>query len=140
MVTKRHIRSISAKTRLGINRAFTKAKKDLKDYTLQKMKERKSGRTYRVYVGKGGRPLRRPRLHVASSKTEMPAILTGKLSKSLAFTQKYGHILTYGANTDYARRWEKSARSYILRTIKAKQKQIQNDIQEEIKRNLMRIA
>jgi hypothetical protein len=109
---------------------------DLEKDTVAEMKKPKHGNVYKVYRGRGGRKLKKGRLHRASSKDETPAVLTGALMKSLGFTYKRGHILTYGANTPYARRWELSGRRYLIRTIRKKDGEIKRWYNLEIQKSL----
>ena len=123
---RRDLRQFEKKNRRAINNGFIMAKPFIKGFTLQKMRETKHGRKYKIYVGRNGRRLKRPRIHTASTWTETPAILTGALSKSLGFEMKYGMILTYGADTPYARRHElEYGRSYIGTTVKNRRVQSQ---------------
>ena len=133
-VARRHMSKLSRNVRKGIDQASRNSRKLIKDYTVSEMKKDKHGQTYTVYVGQGGRPLKRPILHVASSPNEMPAILTGRLKRSLQFSIKYGVSLTYGADTPYARRHEESGRTYIKRSLKAKEKDVYNELMQQIQR------
>jgi hypothetical protein len=134
--TMKHMRSLNGRVKRGIHQAARNARPILKRHVDKKMAESKSGRTYRVYVGQGGRPLKKPRIHVASSLNEMPAILTGNLRRSISFTIKHGISLTFGANTPYARRWEKSGRSYLRKTINDKRKDVKDELEQQIERAL----
>lgn len=126
-----------ANVRRGIQKAFLIERRELEDDTDQSMKEGKTGRDYFVYVGKGGRRLKRGRWHRASSKSESPAILTGALRKSLGFQIQKGKKLTYGANTPYARRWELSGRTYLGRSIRKRGSAIRYTLRDQIKKNLI---
>lgn len=122
-------------TKRGIQKAHLQMKNELKKTADEGMAEPKSGRTYKVYVGRGGKRLRRPRLHRASAHGEMPAILTGALKKSLGFELKNGSILTFGANTPYARRHElKGQRSYLLKSIRKNRRNNINWYEKEIEK------
>ena len=101
------------------------------------MKKKKSGRLYWTYIGRGGKVLKNGRWHTASKAGETPAILTGALMKSLACIIKYGVMLTYGANTPYARRHELSNdRSYLKRIIAENNRDIWRTFNTEIGRSL----
>jgi HK97 gp10 family phage protein len=63
----------------------------------------KSGREYIVSRGRGGRALKRSRVHVASAAGEAPAVITGKLRKEVYYRVEGSNRLRIGANTDYAK-------------------------------------
>lgn len=130
------VKQLNARTRRGIDKAFRKERVLLKRETVEGSKEKKTGRIYTVYRGRGGRKLKRPRQHQASATNESPAILTGALNKSLGFKMQRGKILTYGANTPYARRWELSRRTYLLRSIKKRRMDIWNSLESHIKQEI----
>lgn len=113
----RSIKTMPRNVENGIHKAFMDVRKELKPATIKSMKEKKSGRQYWIYIGRGGRVLKHGKWHVASSPKETPAIMTGALSRSLGYQSRRGKGLTYGASTPYARRWELSQRSYLRRTI-----------------------
>lgn len=132
------LKHLNARTRMGIDKALREERIKLERHTNDSFEERKTGKVYKVYRGRNNRRLKRGRLHQASSETQTPAILTGQLSKSLGFQMRRGSILVYGANTPYARRWEQSRRTYLLRSIKARKMDIfvttERSIKKEIKR------
>ncbi len=135
----KQLKGIARNTKRGVQKAHLQMKGELKKTTVEGMEESKSGRTYRVYVGRGGRRLKRPALHRASAHGEMPAVLTGALKKSLGFRVKHGSILTYGASTPYARRHElKGQRSYLLRSIRKNRRNNINWYNKEIEKSILR--
>jgi hypothetical protein len=119
--------------------------------TLKKdMKAPKSGRTYRVYRGIGGSLLKRSRLHRASSKSEVPAIITGEFRKSIDFAvlgnsrlefgsgsnglaQKYAKVLELGSS-------KMAARKPLGRTVKKLQNQVKTNISKQINKNLKELG
>jgi len=118
--TMLHVKRMPGRVRRGIQNGFQELKKDLKKNAIKSMKKPKHGQTYKVYIGKSGRKLKRGRWHKASRPGETPAILSGALSRSLGYLVKYGISLSFGADTPYARRHEldpRGRRSYLLRTI-----------------------
>lgn len=118
------IRNINKNTKKGINRGFIQERLPMKKATIDSMEEAKRGNDYWVYYNTSGQKLKRGRWHRASSKEETPAVLSGKLKRSLGFTIKYGKMLTYGANTPYARKHENSGRTYLGKTIRRKQTEL----------------
>ena len=98
----------------------------------------KSGRTYIVKVGIGGKPLAKARRHVASAPGEAPAVITGDLRKSVDF-KVHGHtILEIGANTEYARELEygtnkMAARPYLKPAIQSERQNLINYFGNELK-------
>ena len=130
------LKTLNARTRLGIDRAFRMEQPELLKDTTDGFEEPKSGNVYRVYRDIGGRKLKRGRLHQASAKNETPAVLTGALRKSLGFTMRKGSSMTYGANTPYARRWERSPRSYLLKSIKRRQMHLWHSLESCIRREI----
>ena len=91
----------------GIRRgAYLSGKKLVREVRDRINDKPKSGRTYTVYKGIGGRKLRKPRKHIASAAGEAPAVITGFLRKSVDFKVRGGRRLELGAGDDkvkYAR-------------------------------------
>jgi phage gpG-like protein len=116
----------------GINNAFMAMQKELKPDAVESMKEAKSGLWYYTYLGRGGRKLKKRRLHRASKKGETPAILTGALAKSLGYRRRFGQQLTFGANTPYAKRHELGGRSYLLKMINKNERNMHRHLYREI--------
>ena len=63
---------------------------------------RKSGRTYTQTVGIGGRR-RRAYLHIASTKDEFPAVITGKLRKSTGYIMRSATLFIETVGVAYAK-------------------------------------
>jgi hypothetical protein len=142
--TRLHVKRMPERTRRGVQNAFNEIKKDLKKDAQADMRRKKSGRVYLTYVGRGGRRLKNPRKHRASARGETPAVLTGALSKSLGYVQKYGISLSFGADTPYARFHERFPRgksgaslspgwrSYLLRTINSNRRNTKKSLETNI--------
>ncbi len=116
--TLKHAKGLKRQTKRGIQNGFLITRIDLKKATVKGMRAKKTGKYYWTRKGKTGKALKRGRWHRASApnKGEMPAVLTGDLLRSLGFVLKFGQMLTYGANTPYAKRHElEHGRSYIRR-------------------------
>lgn len=107
------------------------------------MKMPKSGRTYKVYRGVSGK-LKKPKLHIASSPSETPAIITGKFRKSVDFAVRGNRTLEFGANEsapEYAEFLEKGtskmeAREPFKRTVLKLKDKIQSNIDTQLKKVL----
>lgn len=106
------------------------------------MKKPKSGRTYTVYSGIGGKALKRPRLHKASSASETPAVISGEFRKSIDFKVRGNRGLEFGSGNEglakeYARALElgtsrMAARKPLGRTVKKLQNKTQTNVTKEI--------
>lgn len=131
-----HIRQIPKKTRRGIQNAFLKIKQHLLKTARASMQEDKHGRWYMVYWSPAGRRLRRARRHRASKKGESPAIVSGRLFRSLGGSTKYGRILTFGAGTDYAKYLELGGRSFLLQSINRSERDTEKYFEDEIQKEL----
>ena len=106
--TFRDLTKLPQEVRRGIRRGAYLVGKELVKSTVKDMnKKPKSGRTYRIYQGIGGRKLNKPRKHIASAPlTEAPAVITGGLRKSVNFKVRGASRLEFGAGNDdvkYAR-------------------------------------
>lgn len=102
----------------------------------------KSGRTYRVYRGIGGRKLVKPRSHTASARGEYPAVITGALRKSVDFRVRGMSRLDFGAGDterelaeEYAAPLEKS-RKYLKQTIDRLQNNVMTNVNKELNKAL----
>lgn len=66
----------------GLRMGAYKVGKQLTDDLKKEMtKKGRSGRTYKIYRGLGGRLLGKPRLHRASASHELPAVISGDYRK-----------------------------------------------------------
>jgi len=111
----------------------------------QDMSQNKSGKTYKIYVGVGG-PLKKPRLHTASSPRETPAIITGTFRKSIDFKVRGNKTLEFGSGNEgiakeYAGVLElgssnMAARKPLGRTVKKLQNQVKTNITKEINKQI----
>lgn len=107
----------------------------------QDMNSPKSGRAYNVSVGKSGRKLKRSRVHIASAAGEAPAVISGKLRKSVYFLVQGSDQLRIGANTPYARFLEDgtkkmAARPYLKKNIDKSRQNIVKNITNAIDNRL----
>jgi hypothetical protein len=122
---------------------FTSGKELVKDLNKD-MKAPKSGRAYKVYRGKRGGKLKKPRIHVASAPSETPAINTGKFKKSVEFAVRGNRTLEFGANQsapEYAEFLEKGtskmeAREPFKRTVLKLKDKIKSNIDIQLKKAL----
>lgn len=141
----RCLKETQKRTRHGIESAFKAFGPTLAKAATASMKESKSGRTYRVYWSVTGQRLQKGRTHQASSKSETPAIVSGRLMRSLNFKVKGFKSLVFGANGidpdsgfDYGRKHELSPRSYLKRTINSEDRNIQADFVRALEAELTR--
>lgn len=98
----------------------------------------KSGRTYKISRGRGGRTLKRSRLHRASAPGEYPAVISGDLRGSVDFKVRGAERLEFGAGNNkiiYARPLEKTRR-YLKQTIDRMQNQTKTNLSKEINKGL----
>ena len=119
--------------RQAVRQTFFRMGRDLKSKTNKDIldKSSKTGRIYKVYFGKGGLKLSRPRLHRSSAPGQTHANLTGALRESIGWrtrgtdTLEFGYGLTRTA-PDYASHVERGtskmdARPSLLNNIKKEQ-------------------
>lgn len=108
--------------------------KEMTNFLRSEMtKKGRSGRTYKIYRGLGGRLLKKPRLHQASAVGEFPAVITGAFRKSVDFKVQ-GLKLTFGSGLGglkYAEYLEK-IREPVKRTAKMFDKNINTNIVKEL--------
>lgn len=107
------------------------------------MSKTKGGKTYKVYKGRGGNALKRPRRHKASSANETPGVITGEFRKSVDFLVKGNRTLEFGSGNeglakDYAKILElgsskMAARKPLGRTVHKFRSQVNSNITKEIK-------
>lgn len=114
------------------------------------MRKPKSGRRYKIYKGIGGKLLKRPRIHIASSPDETPAIITGEFRKSIDFKVRGNKTLEFGSGNeglakDYAKVLElgssiMAARKPLGRTVKKLEKKVRSNINKEINKRIRELG
>lgn len=119
--------------------------KQLVENLRKDMKLKKSGRTYKVYVGVSG-ALKKARLHTASAPSETPAVISGKFRKSIDFLVRGNRTLEFGSgNEGIAKEYAKvlelgsskmAARKPLGRTVKKLEKQVKSNIEIEINKQI----
>lgn len=119
--------------------------KELVESLRKDMKQPKSGIFYRVYKGIGGKSLKRPRLHRASSPSETPGIITGEFRESVDFEMRGNKILEFGSGRNglasYAKYLEEGtskmkARKPIRRTVKKMGNKVNKNLVREINKEM----
>jgi hypothetical protein len=128
----------------AIRQGFYTSGKQLVADLNKDMKAPKSGRAYKVYRGKRGGKVKKPRIHVASAPSETPAIITGKFRKSVDFAVRGNRTLEFGANQsapEYAEFLEKGtskmeAREPFKRTVLKLKDKIKSNIDIQLKKAL----
>jgi len=119
--------------------------KQLVENLRKDMKLKKSGRTYKVYVGVSG-ALKKARLHTASAPSETPAVISGKFRKSVDFLVRGNRTLEFGSgNEGIAKEYAKvlelgsskmAARKPLGRTVKKLEKQVKSNLETEINKQI----
>jgi len=136
-VIKNNIKRIARNTRKGIKSGFKKAGPELLKHSKDSMRPPKNGRTYTVYWSTSGRRLKKGRRHRASKVGESPAILSGRLMRSMRIASS-GNRLRFSAGTLYAPFLEEqteipqNSRSFLLRSIVAKERDTVKYLQSDI--------
>lgn len=103
-ITNNKITNLTKNTKQGIRKAFYFIGKDLKKESVRLINQKpKSGRFYIINVGIGGKALKSPRIHQASAPNEAPAVITGKLRKSISFNVHNFNQLEFGSNVEYGK-------------------------------------
>ncbi len=127
------------KIKKGARKGFYLNGKMLVQDVREKMtKGPKSGNTYLIYRGLGGRLLKRPRLHIASRPSEYPAIISGNLRKSVDFKVRGHSRMEFGAGDGsmiYAKTLEKRNK-YLRRTIASSRNIFKTTMNREINKSL----
>jgi hypothetical protein len=117
----------------------------------------KSGRTYLVRIGKGGKLLKNRKKHIASAAGESPAVITGKLRDSVNFLVhgdtrmefgvddkkgvKYGKFLEYSDLVSMTGKGSKNIepRPFISKSYKKNEQQMINIFTNSLEKNLKKI-
>lgn len=117
----------------------------------------KTGRTYMVRIGKGGKLLKNRRKHIASAAGESPAVITGKLRDSVNFLVhgdtklefgvddkfgvKYGKFLEYSDLISMTGKGSKNIepRPFISKSYKKNEQQIVTIFTNSLEKNLKKI-
>ena len=130
-----HVNNGPHKFKTGTRKGFyINGKMVVNDVVMKMNQKPKSGRTYKVYRGIGGRKLQKARLHVASSPNEYPAVITGALRKSVDFKVLGFTRMEFGAGNTrvrYAKFLEKRNK-YLKRTVTATGNQFKANLNREI--------
>lgn len=96
-------------------------------------KQNKSGRLYQTNIGIGGKRLKRPRPHRASTPDEFPAVISGKLRKNTG-SRSGGRSRIYlqTENTSYATKMN-ARNKYLKRGAELARPRVRRIIRENIK-------
>ncbi len=145
----RDLNKLPQEIKRGIRRgAYLVGKSLVKDTKREMNLKPKTGRTYTIYTGIGGRKLKRPRKHIASAPLrESPAVISGFLRKSVNFKVRGSSRLEFGAGDDnvkYARILEVGGRTgrnkaakiqgrfYLKKSINRQRQQTKRTLEREI--------
>lgn len=109
-------------------------------------KKGRGGRRYLIYRGLGGRLLKSPRLHQASSPNEYPAVISGNFRKSIDFLVKGYSRLEFGSGANglaakYAKALEfgtskMTARKPVGRVVKMFENKVSTNLTREINKQM----
>ena len=120
--------------------------KELVQSLRNDMSQKKSGRSYKISKGIGGRGLKNYRVHTASSPSETPAVITGRFRKSIDFLVRGNRTLEFGSgNEGLAKEYAKvlelgssrmAARQPLGRTVRKLQNQVKTNITREINKQI----
>lgn len=139
------INNLTKLTNNGIRKGFYFVGKDLvKESKRLINKKPKSGRFYKVSVGIGGKSLKRYKLHQASSPGEAPAVITGKLRKSVNFVVHNHNLLKFGSNISYGKYLENGTskikkRPFLITSILNKKKNNTLYLQKNILKSINKV-
>jgi HK97 gp10 family phage protein len=134
-----------AQIRKGIRRGAYITGKQLVADTRDKMtRGSRSGKTYKVYSGLGGRRLSSPRIHRASGANEYPGVISGRLRDSVDFKVRGSDSLEFGAGNNtvkYAKFLETGTskiapRKYLKQTINRLQNQTKTNLSRELNKSI----
>jgi hypothetical protein len=97
-----NIKNLANVEKQAVRKTFYEIGKTLvKDAKDEINKQPKSGRQYKKYSGASGR-LKKPKYYTASAPGEAPAVVTGKLRKSINFTVSGGDQMSFGIDLSRA--------------------------------------
>ena len=95
-------------------------------------KKPKSGKVYMVSIGIGGRKLLRPRRHIASTKNEFPAVISGALRESTGFKIISHNKLIIGSGANHSVALNKRNK-YLQKTVNNNLQRIRKPFKKLIK-------
>lgn len=141
--TKKMPEGVKKGLRMG---SYISGKQLVADVITNINKKPKSGRTYLIYRGIGGRLLKKPRQHTASSPSEYPAVITGDFRDSIDFKVRGTSRLEFGSGNrglakGYARALElgtknMKARKPLTKTVKRLGNNVKANINKQINKQL----
>ncbi len=135
----KHFKHSSTKFKDGARKGFDiNGQMLVKDVRHEMTHGRKSGNTYKVYRGLGGRKLKRPRLHIASTPSEYPAVITGDLRKSVDYKVRGSTRLEFGAGNGFMiyPKILEERNQFLKRTFEKHKNQFKTNLNREIKKSL----
>lgn len=106
-------------------------------------KKGRSGRIYTIYKGLGGRLLKKPKKHQASTPNELPAVISGDYRKSIGFKVLGSSRMEFGSGgngkaKDYAEYLE-NRNQPLGKTVRKLRNQINSNITKEINRGMRKL-
>jgi HK97 gp10 family phage protein len=139
------LKKMPAAIRKGIRRgAYITGTQLVKDARDKMTRSPKSGRTYKIYRGLGGRRLSAPRIHRASAQNQYPAVVSGRLRASVDFKVRGSQNLEFGAGSntiEYAKFLETGTskmapRLFLKQTTRRLQNQTKTNLSRELNKSI----
>lgn len=134
----------------GIRSGSYQSGKEMVNWLRSDMSQPKTGRAYWINLGRGGRKLKRSRLHIASSPSETPAVITGNFRKSIDFLVRGSKYLEFGSGSKglaqtYAEKLENgsgnvAARKPVKQTVDRFQIKVKNNITIKLNQSIGRLG
>ncbi len=143
-VVQKQIEDSPNAVRTAIRFAFYNIGEDLVRIAKEEFNKPKSGRFYWTRVGKTGNPLKKPRRYQASAPGQAPAVVSGRLRRSLTHRPLSWNKMKFSAGDKeafYAPFLEEGtsrmeARPFMSTAVKEVQKDAENYMKIEIKKQL----
>jgi len=135
----KHFKHSSVKFQHGVRRGFDiNGQMLVKDVRYEMTHGRKSGNTYKIYRGLGGRKLKSPRLHIASTPQEYPAVITGALRKTVDYKVRGSTRLEFGAGNGFMiyPKILEERNQFLKRTFEKHKNQFKTNLNREIRKSL----
>ena len=132
---------LPAETERQMRRGLYNSGKILSDDLKKEItKKGRSGRVYQIYTGLGGRLLKKPKNHRASTPNEMPAVISGDYRKSIGFRVLGSSKMEFGSGgygkaVDYAEYLE-NRNQPLGKTVRKLKNQVNTNIYKEINKGM----
>ena len=134
----------------GLRSGAYQSGKEMVSWLTSDMAKPKTGRKYRINIGRGGKLLKRTRLHIASSPTETPAVITGDFRKSIDFVVHGSKYFEFGSGAKglaeaYAAKLENgdhkmAARQPVKQTVDRYKIKVKTNLTNQVNRSMAAIG